>query len=117
VKQFRNSWTACPKNKKSAPVIRRHTVFCRVGDIALTMAVGLAKTAQTQKIQSESLKSTGKTGDKAGMPDAIHDRMRITGILLSLIITAAAQARIGETAIQFVDRYGPPRDAVLEDPG
>jgi hypothetical protein len=36
--------------------------------------------------------------------------MRIVAIFLSLIITATAEARIGETAIQFVDRYGPPRD-------
>src|SRR5882724_7529083 len=45
------------------------------------------------------------------MPNAIHDSMRISAIFLSLIITAAvSQARIGETAIQFVDRYGPPKD-------
>jgi hypothetical protein len=44
------------------------------------------------------------------MRDAIHDGMRILAIFLSLIITAASQARIGETAIQFVDRYGPPKD-------
>jgi hypothetical protein len=44
------------------------------------------------------------------MPDAVHYRMRILAIFLSLIIAAALQARIGETALQFVDRYGPPRD-------
>src|SRR5882724_7939963 len=45
------------------------------------------------------------------MPNAIHDSMRISAIFLSLIITAAvSEARIGETAIQFVDRYGPPKD-------
>jgi len=44
------------------------------------------------------------------MPDAIHNSMRFFAIFLSLIITAASQARIGETAIQFVDRYGPPKD-------
>lgn len=51
-----------------------------------------------------------KASDKAGMPDATHNGMRVLAIFLSLIITAAAQARIGETAIQFVDRYGPPKD-------
>jgi hypothetical protein len=44
------------------------------------------------------------------MPNAIHYRMRILAIFLSLIVAAVSQARIGETAIQFVDRYGPPRD-------
>lgn len=44
------------------------------------------------------------------MRDAIHNGMRFFAIFLSLIITAASQARIGETGIQFVDRYGPPRD-------
>jgi hypothetical protein len=36
--------------------------------------------------------------------------MRIVAIFLLLIVTAAVEARIGETAIQFVDRYGPPKD-------
>jgi hypothetical protein len=48
--------------------------------------------------------------DIAGMPNAGHNRMRFLATFLSLIITAASEARIGETAIQFVDRYGPPRD-------
>jgi hypothetical protein len=36
--------------------------------------------------------------------------MRVLAIFVSLVITITAQARIGETAIQFVDRYGPPKD-------
>jgi hypothetical protein len=36
--------------------------------------------------------------------------MRFLATFLSLIIAAGAQARIGETAIQFVDRYGAPKD-------
>src|SRR5438105_4463991 len=44
------------------------------------------------------------------MADAIHNGMRVSAILLWLIATATSQARIGETALQFVDRYGPPKD-------
>jgi hypothetical protein len=44
------------------------------------------------------------------MLNARHRRMRILAVSFSFIITAAAQARIGETAIQFVDRYGAPKD-------
>jgi len=44
------------------------------------------------------------------MADAIHNGVRIASIFVSLIITIAAQARIGETALQFIDRYGPPKD-------
>jgi hypothetical protein len=44
------------------------------------------------------------------MPNADRNRMRLLATFLSLIIIAVAQARIGETAIQFVDRYGPPKD-------
>jgi hypothetical protein len=44
------------------------------------------------------------------MRNAVRNRMRVLAIFLSLIITVTAQARIGETAIQFVDRYGPPKD-------
>jgi len=36
--------------------------------------------------------------------------MRALGLFLSITLIAAAEARIGETAIQFVDRYGAPKD-------
>jgi hypothetical protein len=36
--------------------------------------------------------------------------MRALAIFLSLIVAAAVQARIGETTLQFIDRYGPPKD-------
>jgi hypothetical protein len=36
--------------------------------------------------------------------------MRFLAIFLWLTVAAVAQARIGETAIQFVDRYGAPKD-------
>jgi hypothetical protein len=44
------------------------------------------------------------------MPNAVRNRMRVLAIFLSLVITLTAQAWIGETAIQFVDRYGAPKD-------
>ena len=34
-------------------------------------------------------------------------------ILVSLLIVASAAGRIGETSLQFVDRYGPPKDTNL----
>ena len=37
--------------------------------------------------------------------------MRALALFLSITLIAAAEARIGETAIQFVDRYGAPKDA------
>jgi hypothetical protein len=36
--------------------------------------------------------------------------MRVLALVLSLAIMAVADARIGETAIQFADRYGAPKD-------
>ena len=39
--------------------------------------------------------------------------MRILLLLLSLLIIAPAEARIGETSLQFADRYGPPKDTVV----
>ena len=38
--------------------------------------------------------------------------MRILFLFLSLIIPAIVQARIGETEIQFADRYGSPKDTL-----
>lgn len=32
-------------------------------------------------------------------------------LLLALILIVTAEARIGETSLQFVDRYGPPKDS------
>jgi len=43
------------------------------------------------------------------MRPALNFPMRFLLLLLSLILPAIAQARIGETAIQFVDRYGAPK--------
>ena len=37
--------------------------------------------------------------------------MRLLPLLLILVVPAVANARIGETALQFVDRYGPPKDS------
>ena len=37
--------------------------------------------------------------------------MRRVSVLLAVIVAASAEARIGETAIQFADRYGGPRDS------
>src|SRR2546423_4281710 len=39
--------------------------------------------------------------------------MRVPFLLLSLALTVAAEARIGETPIQFADRYGRPKDTNL----
>jgi hypothetical protein len=39
--------------------------------------------------------------------------MNFTFLLLSMIIAGSASARIGETAIQFADRYGSPKDSQL----
>ena len=39
--------------------------------------------------------------------------MRVPFLLLFLAIVASANARIGETSIQFVNRYGPPKDTNL----
>jgi hypothetical protein len=36
--------------------------------------------------------------------------MRVFALFFLLAVTATAEARIGETAIQFVDRYGAPKD-------
>ena len=37
--------------------------------------------------------------------------MRSLLVFLTLLLPVIAQARIGETALQFVDRYGPPKDS------
>ncbi|MGB8473154.1 MAG: hypothetical protein WCE61_03580 [Candidatus Acidiferrum sp.] len=37
--------------------------------------------------------------------------MRFLLLFLSIILPTIAQGRIGETALQFVDRYGPPKDS------
>lgn len=34
-------------------------------------------------------------------------------VLLSVLLSCAAEGRIGETSLQFVDRYGPPKDSSL----
>lgn len=34
-------------------------------------------------------------------------------LVLAVILIATAEARIGETSLQFVDRYGPPKDSSL----
>jgi hypothetical protein len=39
--------------------------------------------------------------------------MRVLSLFLSLLIVASADGRIGETPIQFADRYGRPRDTNL----
>ena len=39
--------------------------------------------------------------------------MRAPILFLSLILMASADARIGETSLQFVDRYGGPKDTNL----
>lgn len=36
--------------------------------------------------------------------------MRVPFLFLSLVVVASAEARIGETPIQFADRYGRPKD-------
>ena len=36
--------------------------------------------------------------------------MRFLLLFLALLLPVIAQARIGETSLQFVDRYGPPKD-------
>ncbi len=37
--------------------------------------------------------------------------MRLAILFLFLSLAALAEARIGETSLQFVDRYGPPKDS------
>jgi hypothetical protein len=39
--------------------------------------------------------------------------MRVLSLLIFLVVTASVQARIGETPIQFADRYGRPKDTNL----
>jgi hypothetical protein len=39
--------------------------------------------------------------------------MRVLSLLLSLLIVASAHGRIGETPLQFADRYGRPKDTNL----
>src|SRR4051794_19892528 len=39
--------------------------------------------------------------------------MRVPCLFLSLLIVASAHGRIGETSIQFADRYGRPKDTNL----
>lgn len=41
---------------------------------------------------------------------ALIEQMRSVLLFLALLLPAVAQARIGETAIQFADRYGAPKD-------
>jgi hypothetical protein len=45
------------------------------------------------------------------MPPAVQQGMRVLALFLSLALTAAAHARIGETAIQCIDRYGAVKDS------
>lgn len=53
---------------------------------------------------------SGNTTNKAGMPNAIRNPMRLLATFLWFILATVPHARVGETAIQFVDRYGPPKD-------
>jgi hypothetical protein len=39
--------------------------------------------------------------------------MRLVSLLIFLLLTTSSDARIGETSIQFADRYGRPRDTNL----
>ncbi len=47
------------------------------------------------------------------MRPALKPTMRFLLLFLSIILPTIAQARIGETPLQFVDRYGPPKDSQL----
>src|SRR4051794_990813 len=40
--------------------------------------------------------------------------MRFLSSLILLCVVASSQARLGETAIQFADRYGSPKDSVQD---
>jgi hypothetical protein len=48
-----------------------------------------------------------------GIAPALASVMRVPFLFLSLTIVASAYARIGETPIQFADRYGRPKDTNL----
>ena len=43
-------------------------------------------------------------------PTCFSRGMRIIALFLSVSIVSIAEARIGETSLQFVDRYGPPKE-------
>ena len=47
------------------------------------------------------------------MRPALNLPMRFLLLFLSMILPTIAWARIGETSLQFVDRYGPPQDSQL----
>ncbi len=47
------------------------------------------------------------------MRPALSFLMRFLLLFLALLLPVIAQARIGETSLQFVDRYGPPKDSQL----
>jgi hypothetical protein len=61
---------------------------------------------------SESFREQAWTlrANPAGTLRALNQRMRVFALFFLLAITLTAEARIGETAIQFVDRYGAPKD-------
>ncbi len=49
-----------------------------------------------------------------GTPFAPEEDLRISlPLLLLLIVVVTAEARIGETSLQFIDRYGSPKDSQL----
>jgi hypothetical protein len=49
-----------------------------------------------------------------GMDFAQSGGMRLYSVLVILLFAASVEARIGETSIQFVDRYGRPRDTAAD---
>jgi hypothetical protein len=53
------------------------------------------------------------TDVQRGIAPALVSAMRVPFLCLSLALTVAADARIGETPIQFADRYGRPKDTNL----
>jgi hypothetical protein len=44
---------------------------------------------------------------------ALNFCMRFLPLFLALLLPVIAEARIGESALQFADRYGPPKDSQL----
>jgi hypothetical protein len=48
-----------------------------------------------------------------GMDSAQENAMRLSSVLVVLLLATSSDARIGETSLQFVDRYGGPRDTKL----
>jgi hypothetical protein len=64
-------------------------------------------------LQTTGASLAAHVNDRSGHFSCCSERMRVPFLFLFLIVAASAYGRIGETPIQFADRYGRPKDTNL----